>query len=100
MPADKEAVAAVAEAFTQLLNFCHGVAVTGKSSYMAKVKGTLASKGSSTISGYKKALLQTLVEEFALRCGVMITDTEKKDVHDNPNGDVTEEWRKQWSLPV
>ena len=98
MPADKEAVAAVAEAFTQLLNFCHGVAETGKTSFLSKVKGTLVSKG-ITISGYKKAL-QTLVEEFALRCGVMITDTEKRDVHDNPNGDVTEEWRKQWSLPV
>ena len=70
MPKDILAIAAIDEAFVDLLAFFKSKAVTREDAFEQSVKEKLDKEG-KTVYGYKRAL-RFMMEEFVQRCGIII----------------------------
>ena len=70
MPKDPEAIACIGESFIDLLAFLKSNVVSGQKAF-EKVVTEKLDKESRTVLGFKKAL-KFMLENFALRCGIVI----------------------------
>jgi hypothetical protein len=70
MPKDILAIAAIDEAFVDLLAFFKSTAVTREDAFEQSVKEKLDKEG-KTVFGYKRAM-RFMMEEFVQRCGIII----------------------------